>query len=318
MIEVIKKIFKSKWFKISISLILIFLAFRKVNMISLFHQLVGIKVWFLVLNIIICFLLSALVSFRWSLLLIKKPKFKDIWVFTKSSFAASFYGLFLPTSVAGDFLKWIIVDEKYPEISKTKILGSVVLDRIIGLSMYMFLGLIMIVVALCSGVKIPLFIVLIFIGLFLGCLVFYVIIYCFNSKVDGFFKFKFLKRFENISELVKKENLVQITKCLALSSISEFVWVLQIWFISCYFGANLSFLSILVFLPVISMILILPISIAGFGAREQLYLFFFAGTAASPESLLLTSAFTGILGIINALIGGLMTLTPDFKKLDKK
>jgi hypothetical protein len=210
------------------------------------------------------------------------------------------------------------VDEKYPEISKTKILGSVVLDRIIGLSMYMFLGLIMIVVALCSGTKIPLFIVLIFIGLFLGCLVFYIIIYGFNSKVDGFFKFKFLKRFENISELVKKENLVQITKCLALSSISEFVWVLQIWFISCYFGANLSFLSILVFLPVISMILILPISIAGFGAREQLYLFFFAGTAASPESLLLTSAFTGILGIINALIGGLMTLTPDFKKLDKK
>ena len=313
-----KKIFKSKWFKISISLILIYLAFKKVDVVNLLRQLVGIKVWFLIINILICLMAVALGSYRWSLLLIKKPKLKDTWIFTKSSLAASFYGLFLPTSVAGDLLKWIIVDEKYPEIHKTKILGSVVLDRIVGLSMFMFVGLIMIIVALIYGVKLPILVVLLFGGLFLICLVFYIMIYFFNSKVNELFKFKFFKRFENISELITKENLGQIGKCLTLSLFTEFIWVAQMWFISWYFGANLSFFSILVFLPVISMILILPISIAGFGAREQLFLFFFVSGNVTKESILLTSTFAGMLGVVTALIGGLVTLTPDFKKIDKK
>jgi hypothetical protein len=261
---------------------------------------------------------SFLGSYRWCLLLIKKPKLKDVWIFTKSVFAASFYGLFLPTSVAGDLFKWIIVDDKYPEIHKTKILGSVFLDRVIGLSMYMFVGLIMIIVALIMGVKLPILIVLLFVGLFVVCLTFYILIYFFNSKVHELFKFKFFKRFENITELIKEENLIQIGKCLLLSLFTEFIWVAQMWLISWYFGANLSFFSILVFLPVISMILILPISIAGFGAREQLFLFFFVTGAVTKESVLLTSTFAGIIGIINALIGGLVTLTPDFKKVDKK
>jgi len=313
----IKKIFKSKWFKIIISVILIYLAFKKVNVVNLLHQLVGVKVWFVVVNLLICLISSFLGSYRWSLLLIKKPKVKDIWVFTKSVLVASFYGLFLPTAVAGDFLKWIIVDEKYPEIPKTKILGSVILDRFIGLSMYMFVGMIMILVALLMGMKLPILVILLFAGLFLGCLIFYIVIFFFNSKIHDLFKFKLFKKIENISELVKKNNFKQIGKCLALSSINEFVWVLQMWFISLYFGANLSLFSILVFLPVISMILILPISIAGFGAREQLYLFFFVSANTTAESVLLTSTFGGIVGILIALVGGLITLTPDFKKLDK-
>jgi len=63
--------------------------------------------------------------------------------------------------------------------------------------------------------------------------------------------------------------------------------------------------------------LLLPISVAGFGAREQLYLFFFLKVGGIAEGILLTSTFSGILGIITALIGGLITLTPDFKKIGK-
>lgn len=311
-----KKIIGSKLLKLLISSVLVYLAFRKVDIASLLKQLVGIKIWFLVVNMVITFVLVAFTSTRWSLLLVKRPKWKDIWVFTKSSFAASFYGLFFPTAVAGDLLKWIIIDEKYPEIPKTKLLGSVVLDRFIGMSMFMFIGLIMILIATGRGVQIPALIILVFVGLFLVCLVFYTAITFF--KVEKLFKFRFLKKFENIGELIRKENLGQIGKSILMSAVSEFIWVLQMWFISWYFGTNLSILSIFVFMPIISMILILPISIAGFGAREQLFLFFFAGAASSAESVLLTSTFLGILGVLTALFGGLVTLTPDFKKIDKR
>jgi len=311
-----KKILNSKLLKVLISVILIYFAFRKVDVLNLLEQLVGIKVWFLITNIVVSFMLVTLISFRWSLLLIKKPKWKDVLVFTKSSFAASFYGLFFPTAVAGDVLKWVIIDEKYPAISKTKLLGSIILDRFIGMSMFMFIGLVMIFIATKKGIQLPPLIILVFVSLFVGCLIFYIAITFF--KVEKLFKFKFFKRFENIGELIKKENLGQIRKAILTSMVSEFFWVLQMWFASWYFGANLSVFSIFVFMPIISMILILPISIAGFGAREQLYLFFFASAGSSTESLLLTSTFLGILGIINSLFGGLITLTPDFKKIDKR
>lgn len=308
----LKKIINSRILKILISGILIYLAFRKVDINELGKNLAGIEWWFVVLNIVISLVGMMLVSFRWSNLLIKRPKIKDILIFTKSSLVASFYGLFFPTSMASDILKWIIIDEKYPEIPKTKLLGSVVLDRFIGLSMFIFAGLFMILFGKIDKNIIPFWIKLIFIGLFLLCFSFYLCLYLFDlSKI---FKIKWLKRFENVAELVDKKNVKQIFKSVVISLLSEFFWIGQMWFISWYFKTGVSVVSIFIFIPITSMILTLPISFAGFGAREQLYLLFFGGLATSVESILLTSTFSGILGILTALIGGLVSLSPDFKK----
>ena len=308
----LKKIFGSKWVRMGFSVVLIYFAFQKVDMKDLLHQLAGVSLWFLIFNIFISFSSSGLVAYRWSLLLIKKPSLKDVFVFVKSSWAASFYGMFLPTAAASDVLRWIIIDEKHPEIHKTKLLGSIILDRGIGLSMFVFTGNLMLILSRFRGVVIPWPIELLFWGLFVGCIGFYV------SLVLGWlpkiWKIKWLKRFESVSELIEKDNVRQVFRCLSVSLVSELVWILQMWLISWYFGTGLSIMSIFIYLPVISMILALPISFAGFGAREQLFLFFFGSIARSPESLLLSSAFFGILGIVNSLLGGLVTLTPDFKK----
>lgn len=311
----LKKIFGSKVFRFCFSLILIYFAFRKVDLNSLLRQLIGVKAWFLVLNILISFLLVSLISYRWALLLIKRPTLKDVMVFTKSSFAASFYGLFFPTSAAGDILKWIIIDEKYPEIPKTKLLGSIVLDRFIGLTMFVFAGASMLILARFNGTTIPWLIELIFAGLTIGCILFYVALVFFD--LTKIWKIKWLSKFQSVSELVGKSNVGQIFRGVTVSLLSEVFWIFQMWFISWYFGAGLSVMSIFIYLPIISMILILPISFAGFGAREQLYLFFFTALANSPESILLTSTFAGMLGIFNSLFGGLVALTPDFKKTIK-
>ena len=311
-----KKIFKSKWFQGAISLILIYFAFRKVDVLNLLHQLAGVKIWFLAINILLGVLFTFLISYRWSLLLIKKPKFGDVLNFVKSSWAASFYGIFLPTTAGSDVMKWIIIDKKYPEISRTKLLGSVFLDRFVGMSTYMILGLIFIFLARGRGIFIPDLILYLIVGLVVVCLGFYFFIYFFDVN-KTIFKFKIFRRFISVGELVKKENLGQILKGMLISIFSEFGWVLQTWFVSWYFGANLSAFSILIYIPIISLILLLPISVAGFGAREQLYLFFFLKTGGLAEGILLTSTLAGILGIINSLIGGLVTLTPDFKKIDK-
>jgi glycosyltransferase 2 family protein len=312
----LRKIFKSKWIKFGVTVVLIYFAFKKVDIVSILKQLSGINLLSLFFWLTISTISLILIAYRWSLLLIKNPKISDISVFAKSIWSASFYGLFVPTSAAGDVFKWIIIDDKYPKIPKSKVGASILLDRFIGMSVLVFFGFVSQFFGKFVGVEIP---NLIRIGLsivFGGCLVFYGLV--FTNKASLLFKIKWLEKIKDIGELVNKENSKQILKCIGVSLISDFLWIWQTWMISQYFGANLSFVEILIYLPLISTILILPISIAGFGAREQLYLYFLSRPTNSPESLLLTSTILGIIGIINSLVGGLVTLTPEYRKKIKR
>lgn len=311
----LRKLLKSKWLKFGVTIILIYLAFRRVDIDSIWQQLRGITLLPLTIWVLITVFSTILLAYRWSLLLIKKPKFSDVTTFSKSIWSAAFYGLFVPTSAAGDVFKWIIIDEKYPEIPKSKLAASILLDRFVGMTMLVFFGFVSQFFASSLGVEVPSYIRLVFLIVFTGCIVFYTLV--FTGKADLLFKHKWLSKIKDISELVNKENSKQIIKGLGISIISDFFWVWQTWMISQYFGSNLSFVEILIFMPVIATILILPISIAGFGAREQLYLFFFTRSFNTPESILLTSALSGIMGILNSLLGGLISLSPEYRRKSK-
>lgn len=298
-----------------ITLVLFYFAFRKVDIKSILQQLVGINIFFVILLICISILATLVTAYRWSLLILKKPKISDVLVFAKSAWSSSFYGLFVPTSAAGDIFKWIIIDDKYPEIPKSKLGGSILLDRFVGMSVLVSFGFVSQFIASSLGVKIPL---LIRFGLglvFGGCLLVYGLI--FFGKIDLLLKHKWLKKIESIGQLINKENSIQLIKCLGISVVSDFLWIWQTWMISQYFGANISFVEILIYMPIISTILILPISIAGFGAREQLYLYFLSSSLNTPESILLMSTMSGIIGIFMSLWGGLISLTPEYRKVKK-
>jgi len=303
MLEICKKVFKSRLFRLFFSVVLVYFAFKKVNVVELFRQVRNVPAWFVLVNILITFLTVVLISIRWSLLLFPKIKIKTILTFTRANFLATFYSLFFSTAVVGEFAKWIVIDDKYPEMAKTKILGSVVLDRFIGFSVFIFLGLVSAVIGKNQGLMVPEMIFYLLIILNVFCLVVYVIIYFFDtSKLLP--RFTWLQKIDEAFELFK-ENKIQIIKCFLVSVFSEMFWILQIWFVGRQFGVGLSFLAVFTFIPIISLILVLPISIGGFGAREQLYLLFFS-QFGRPESILLMSTFLGILGVINSLCGGIL------------
>lgn len=306
MLKIFKKIFTSKLFRITFSVVLIYFAFRKVDIVSLFKNLREVPLWFVISNIIISFFIVFLISVRWSLLLFPKIKIKTILTFTRASFLASYYSLIFPTSAAGDVLKWIVIDRKYSEIPKTKVLGSIILDRFIGFSMFMLLALISAVVSRKKGINIPDYIFYLLVVLTILCLLVYLVIYFFDAS-KFLPKVTFLHKLDDAFDSLTSENKKKIIKCLLISLMSETIWILQAWFISWKFGVGISIFSIFAFMTIISMILVLPISIGGFGAREQLFLFFFSQAGGSNESILLMSTFLGILGIINALFGGVLS-----------
>ena len=314
----LKKIFASKLFKLLFSATLIYFAFKKVDVLKIFSELRMVPLWFVLINIILSFFVLALISFRWSLLLFSKVKIKTILTFTRASFLAAYYNLFFPTVVAGDVLKWMVIDRKYPDIPKTKILGTVILDRFIGFSVFIFLGLISIIIGKKIGLIIPNYVFYLSVVLNAISFLIYFLIYFFDVE-KLLPKVTFLHKLDEAFELLRGRNKGQIVKCLLVSVLSELTWIFQMWLVGWRFGTGLGILSIFVFMPIISMILILPISIAGFGAREQLFLFFFSQFGSSSESILLMSTFLGILGIISSLFGGMLSfLDEETRKRLKK
>jgi uncharacterized membrane protein YbhN (UPF0104 family) len=290
-----------------LSVALIYFAFRKINVMHLLGELAMVPKWFVVA--LICF--NAVVAFigglRWSVLVLKKPTFRDVWNFTKATYMGGFYALFFPTAVAGDLLKWLPLLEKYRHLSKAKIAGSVLIDRVIGFTAFTTVGFVALVAGRLLKYQFPDVLLLLFSGLLLAVIVFYILVFTVDfDKLIGQ-RPKFRKVLE-IIDLLKKENKKRIIICYGISLISEPVWMLPTWFISSIFHVGISLLQVYIFIPVISLILVLPISVAGFGARENLYLFFFSALGFADEKILLVSTFGGIIGILNSLVGGLMTL----------
>jgi len=306
-----KKLAASKLLRVLISVTLIYFAFRKVNIANILIGLRDIPIKWVVLNILYTIIIIIIGSYRWSVLLFKKTNWKQVFDFTKASFSGAFYGIFFPTGVAGDLLKWVPLQKKYPELTKSKLLGSVFMDRVIGFTAFIFVAFIAACIGKFLKFQFPDYLFWLFGLMFFGVIVFYFLVFNFDfAKILAKFeKYRITSKIQNLVDAVKSNDKKTIFKCLLIAFISEFVWITQVWFVSNIFNAGFNFLSVFIFLPIIAMILVLPISIAGFGAREHLYLFFFSQVVSSGnEKILLVSTFMGILGVFSALFGGLLTL----------
>jgi len=307
----VKKLLSSKILRLGFSAVLIYLAFRKIDVFQLFNQLRTVPVWFVGLMIVYQSITMVLGGIRWSYLLIDKPVVKDFWNFTKASFMGSFYSLFFPTAMAGDLLKWLPLMKKYNKLTKTRLASSVLIDRIIGFSAFTLVGLMALIVGKILNYQFFDSLLWLFTGLVAGILIFYTVVFTVNF--DKFFirfgnRYRIVDKMFEVVELLKSEHKSRIIKVFLISMISEPVWIMPVWFYSLIFGAGASLLDVYIFIPVIALILVLPISVAGFGARENLYLYFFGSIGLGAEKILLMSTFGGLLGVLNSLIGGIFLL----------
>jgi uncharacterized membrane protein YbhN (UPF0104 family) len=301
-----KKILSSKLLRAVFSAALIYFAFRKINVVHLLGELAMVPKWFVVTLILFNAVVSFIGGIRWSVLVLEKPKFRDIWNFTRATYMGGFYALFFPTAVAGDLLKWLPLLEKYRHLSKAKIAGSVLIDRVIGFTAFATVGFMALVAGKLFKYQFPDALFWLFSGMLAAVIVFYILVFTVDfDKLIG--RIPKLNKLLEIIDLLKGENKKRILVCYGISLISEPVWMLPVWFISLIFHVGFSLLQVYIFLPVISLILVLPISVAGFGARENLYLLFFSQLGFADEKILLVSTFGGIMGIIYSLIGGLLT-----------
>ncbi|MEH1839640.1 MAG: lysylphosphatidylglycerol synthase transmembrane domain-containing protein [Nostoc sp.] len=308
-------------FKTVISIGLIVLIFTHIDINQTWKQFQTLSLPFVAFALIYYTGCQWLSCWRWLVVLHSTGHSVPMISLLKSYFAGMFLNIFLPGSFGGDAYRVYRLTKETKDSEAA--LVSVFLERFTGLFALSALA----ILGLPPAVKV--------VGrwdiilLFFGCVI---------SLVGGVFLIvspQLLKlaepwlqklhlqnlgvRFAKIQMLLRQ--FVQHRQALGLSICLSFLLMLAIvyyhYLIAQQLKIPISYLELLVFIPIIAVITLIPISLGGLGVKEGLWIYLFNRIGLTGEQALLLSITMTMLSWLLALPGGVILLldSAGFQKL---
>lgn len=248
---------------------------------------------------VMCYICAAVLScIRWRILI---PHHVGLRRLFSLYMVGSFFNTYLPGLVGGDAVKayYLAADIKndaacpprgcrvgdalqHGNAPYSVAFASVFMDRYIGLAGLLMLGLI----AYPFGKEhlAALSLVWVFPALFSGFVIISAALMYYRLPV----KFRFLVTLSDYFHLYRREPVL-LAKTFLYSVGVQLLGFLAVFLLAGGLGLNIEFLHIAVFLPLIILLTLLPISISGIGVREGAFVFFFGAVGIPPENALALS-----------------------------
>ncbi|MBI5788747.1 MAG: flippase-like domain-containing protein [Candidatus Schekmanbacteria bacterium] len=289
--------------KISVSCGLIFIIVRNINFIRLGGTLANSNKLLLVSAFVLAVFDNGLINgYKWREILssyeINVP-FKKVCSYY---FIGMFFNLFMPSTIGGDLIRGHYMSRESD--NKTMSYISVIIDRLSGLLGLLINSIIAVFLAYQFGIKtkaINLILILLFLSLFSLWLIY-------NRELWSRFKllhviFVRLKIEEVAKKIYEAIYAYKNKKKLAiylifLSFVFQFITVVVNYLVALALGVNVPFVYFWIFIPLICLVTMLPISINGIGLRDISYITCFA-TLGIPAA----SAFAISLAVLSIVIG---------------
>lgn len=282
-----KKILKIAFLllKIAVSSALLIYLFSKVGGMAVVSNLVLISPFPFAAAALLYIVASYISALRWRLLVPYHIAMR--WIFSTYMIGA-FFNVCLPGTIGGDAVKAYYLSKELadPLYAKHKpdqasnygaiSIASVFMDRYIGLVALLIVGLTGTIANYQLLAASPV--------LWVTPAIFSVFII---SSIL-FFRFRFGSRIRFIMNMYDYFALYfgkrrVIVRALFYSAAIQMLVISSVYILAKGMSLDISFLQLLVFLPLISLIALVPISISGFGLREGAYVFFLAMVGIKAE-----------------------------------
>lgn len=293
--------------RVVLSLLLLILLFDKFDLSRIAESLLnanrgylGAALGLYLLGIVIC-------SVRWQVLLGAYDVHLPLKSLTALYFVGAFFNNLLPGSVSGDVVKMYHLS-RYSR-RKGLAVSTVLMDRITG-----FLALFTIAAAavpfargLVPG-QVSLFVVVVAVGMWGGAWLFARTSWWewLRDRVELFDR---LMQNEKVSKAYRAMSMFNgrvTTQALGISLVFDVIWILVRYLIALALGVQLSMWYFLLFIPIISLVTLVPISFSGLGVREGAYVYLFSQVGVeAPVSISMSLAFYG-LRLVGGLVGGVI------------
>lgn len=296
--------------RLFVSLILIIYLYKSIDFEQLKNIFFKIDLNLLIYLFCLLFLNTLISSYKWQLLL----KSDSIHVPLKELFVTyligSFFNIFLPSNIGGDFYR--IYNISRYSLKSAKSFASVFADRFSGFFALVSLNLIFSIYGFSllldyRFILIPFVIILFFIS------VIYILYH--QDLLNWILKTTQLNRIKKVNELIGKfldsihtyaNNRGLILKILGLSFLFQGIAVFFVYILSLSLSLKMAIIYFYIFIPLISIIEALPISIYGLGVRDAAYVFFFSQVGLSSTQALSISLLYVAVTVVYSLIGGII------------
>ena len=297
--------------KISITIGLLIFLFNKIDIKKMIMIIKGLDLFYFSIAAILFVITYFLGILRWQVLLVGSGVKVPLSRVVLSFLMGLAINLFVPSTVGGDLARGVDLSN-YSSNSKSKILATVLLDRLSGFVALILIGSFSILlgykfitdsmVLIAFGILISILLILIFV--------------LFNRKVlltlSGLFskvaliKNSLIRFDEAISLYRSKSKLKIIIQCLLLGLLVQGGTVIIFYFIGKSLKLDVGMIHFFIFIPIINAISMVPLTIAGLGLRDTSAVFFFTKVGASASGAFSLSLIGFFLIMLAGIIGGIV------------
>jgi uncharacterized protein (TIRG00374 family) len=289
--------------KVCFSLALLALLLRQIGWQQTLETLGGAKFPYLAAAFVLYLAGIVVRAYRWQILLSALRMDIPLARLTALYFIGTFFSSFLPTGIGGDVVRVYELSRQ----SKRPIesVGTVLLDRATGLLVLFLIALVALVFSYpLIAPNVAAAILLLCLGSWAGMgLV---------LKRDWLERWGLLRIMDKIKQL--RELYESVTACglkaiggaLVISFVFNVLLIAVNYLIALSLRVEIPLWYFLLFIPLISFLLILPISLSGLGVREGGYVYLFAQAGVSAPLALAMSLLFYALNVATGLIGGVL------------
>ncbi len=310
------------WLRAGISIAIICILLWRIDIKQLFQAFLQAKVSLWGVAFLFMVLEQALMALAWNVLLQAKgykiPFIRMFDIFLMGNF----FGLALPSSAGADAVKGYAVFKHIDDGVNT--VSSLILFRVLGV------GLLITIATICVLTFGSLFgddkIVFIVLGLMFFFILFFVFLslrivrellkktlnYKYLRKIGDFA----LRLYDSIIEYKKYRSA--LGKVLLISLGIQASRILGIYVIGLSIGITLSFKYYMIIVPIVIVVTLIPITVAGLGLREVSFIYLFEQIGFSSTAAFTLSILTDLIILLISLIGGAIYLIKGFSPSKEK
>lgn len=290
--------------KVTISLLLIIMLLHGADVPGLFTRFRDVNPWSLLAATLVMFSLSFAHAARWVAIIRANGGHMGFMTSLKLVCVGYFFSQALPSSVGGDAMR--IWQAHRSGLSLGTAMNTVILDRLIALAAL----LIMTAVALpwLKDLVIDPAIRWSFVLVFMAGVVGFAALLVLNRLPESFLRWKVAQAAARLSEAARKTllNAGSSFVALALSVVVHIGVSLVVFMLADALGVRVSLMHCILLVPLVMLVTLIPISIAGWGVRESAMVVAFGLIQVSRSDAIAVSLLFGMTLLVTGLPGGVL------------
>lgn len=294
------------FFKIFVTTSIFFILITHIDIDNFFNVIKKIELKFYFYALVIALVQLLLNVTRWKIIINHLGDKIDHLILTKIFWIGLFFNQVLPTSVGGDVVKSYYLFKE--NVKFDRVVLSIVIDRVFGMVGLSFLSMLVVIFFHGRAGASPILIEVITLWF-----VFYFsigVFFMFDKIFFPFANIKIIKWLNSIAYDLRKI-IFSINPSIKLLIISLFIHSLNILiFLVLAKGSGIFYLweSFVFIVPLATLIMSIPISIAGWGIREGVLVAGLSYTGVQNEVTLAISVMFGLIVLLHSLPGAVLWL----------